>query len=51
MLNRNGDSLLYMQLYEYYKELILTGKMKQGAKLPSIRQCAAQLHRLRFTQA
>lgn len=49
MLNRNGDSLLYMQLYEYYKELILTGKMKQGAKLPSIRQCAAQLQVSRTT--
>ncbi|MDD7390694.1 MAG: PLP-dependent aminotransferase family protein [Lachnospiraceae bacterium] len=49
MLNRNGDSLLYMQLYEYYKELILSGKMKQGAKLPSIRQCAAQLQVSRTT--
>lgn len=49
MLNRNGDSLLYMQLYEYYKDLILSGKMKQGAKLPSIRQCAAQLQVSRTT--
>ncbi len=49
MLNRNEDSLLYMQLYDYYKELILSGKMKQGAKLPSIRQCASQLQVSRTT--
>ena len=49
MLNRNEDSLLYMQLYDYYKELILSGKMKEGAKLPSIRQCASQLQVSRTT--
>lgn len=49
MFSRNEDSLLYMQLYDYYKELILSGKMKQGAKLPSIRQCASQLQVSRTT--
>ncbi|MDY2629158.1 MAG: PLP-dependent aminotransferase family protein [Lachnospiraceae bacterium] len=49
MLDRSKDTLLYMQLYDYYKELILSGKMKQGAKLPSIRQCASQLQVSRTT--
>lgn len=49
MLNRSEDMLLYMQLYNYYKELILEGKMKQGMKLPSIRKCAAQLQVSRTT--
>lgn len=49
MLNRSDDTLLYMQLYDYYKELILDGKMKQGTKLPSIRKCAAQLQVSRTT--
>ena len=49
MLNRSEDTLLYMQLYDYYKELILNGKMEPGAKLPSIRKCAAQLQVSRTT--
>lgn len=49
MLDRSKDTLLYMQLYDYYKELILSGKMKQGARLPSIRQCASQLQVSRTT--
>lgn len=49
MLDRAADELLYMQLYNYYKALILEGKMKQGAKLPSIRQCAAQFQVSRTT--
>lgn len=49
MLNRSEGTLLYMQLYDYYKELILDGKMKQGTKLPSIRKCAAQLQVSRTT--
>lgn len=49
MINRSSDTLLYMQLYDYYKDLILDGKLKQGAKLPSIRQCAQQLQVSRTT--
>ena len=31
---------LYMQIYDYYKELIESGKMPEGTRLPSIRRCA-----------
>lgn len=31
---------LYLQIYDYYKDLIESGKMSEGEKLPSIRRCA-----------
>lgn len=51
--NFNKDSLktggvlvnekpLYLEIYEYYKNLILLGRMKSGEKLPSIRRCALE---------
>ena len=33
---------LYMQIYDYYKNLIEDGKLKEGTKLPSIRRCAKE---------
>ncbi len=33
---------LYMQIYDYYKDLIENGKMPEGEKLPSIRRCAEE---------
>ncbi len=33
---------LYMQIYDYYKELIENGKMPEGTRLPSIRRCAEE---------
>ena len=33
---------LYIKLYEHYKELISSGVLKAGSKLPSIRRCAAE---------
>ena len=33
----------YLQVYNYYKDLILTGKLSAGMKLPSIRRCSMQL--------
>lgn len=33
---------LYMQIYDYYKNLIEDGKLKEGTKLPSIRRCAEE---------
>lgn len=33
---------LYMQIYDYYKELIENGKMPVGTRLPSIRRCAEE---------
>lgn len=31
-----------MQIYDYYKNLIESGKMQEGEKLPSIRRCAEE---------
>lgn len=33
---------LYIQIYDYYKDLIESGKMLEGEKLPSIRRCAEE---------
>lgn len=33
---------LYMQIYDYYKDLIESGKMSEGERLPSIRRCAEE---------
>lgn len=47
-LDGSGTSR-YLQVYEHYKELILSGQMEPGRKLPSIRACAAQLQLSRTT--
>lgn len=39
----NRESILYMEVYGYYKSLILTGKLQNGSKLPSVRRCAVEL--------
>ncbi len=33
---------LYMQIYDYYKDLIECGKLQEGTRLPSIRRCAKE---------
>ncbi|MDO5302256.1 MAG: PLP-dependent aminotransferase family protein [Tissierellia bacterium] len=43
LLNREGDSPLYLQLYEIIKGEILEGSRKEGEKLPSLRAMAAQM--------
>lgn len=49
-LDLNDQGLnLYLRVYNYYKELICSGKMGPGAKLPSIRKCAMQLRLSRTT--
>lgn len=40
---------LYLRVYSYYKDLIATGKLAAGAKLPSIRRCAQELEVSRTT--
>ena len=40
---------LYLRVYNYYKELISSGKLTAGAKLPSIRRCAQELEVSRTT--
>lgn len=39
----------YLQVYQYYRDLIEDGKMERGSRLPSIRKCAAQLQMSRTT--
>lgn len=46
--NEPGQSR-YLKVYEYYKDLILSGQMKSGRKLPSIRRGAMQLQLSRTT--
>lgn len=40
---------LYMRVYGYYRELITNGKLRSGARLPSVRRCAAELNVSRTT--
>lgn len=47
-LNNPGQNR-YLQVYNYYRELIRSGQLSSGAKLPSIRKCAAQLQLSRTT--
>ncbi len=35
-----NKSFLYNKLYDYYKQLILSGKLPAGTRLPSIRRCS-----------
>ncbi len=39
----------YLQVYDYYKKLILSGKLPENTKMPSIRKCAEQLSLSRTT--
>lgn len=39
----------YLELYEHYKNLILTGMLPSGTKLPSVRRCACELSLSRTT--
>ena len=42
-LNYGDRRPLYMQITEKFRELILTGVMKEGEKFPSVRELAANL--------
>lgn len=41
--NQNRTTHLYMEVYEYYRKLILDGKMTPGSKMPSLRKCSQEL--------
>ncbi len=41
LFDKKSDKL-YMQLYDHYKTLIISGNLPSGAKLPSIRNCASE---------
>lgn len=40
---------LYIQLYMYYRDIIINGTLKYGDKLPSIRKCAAEYNISKMT--
>ena len=39
----------YLQVYQYYKDLIVAGTLPPGTKMPSVRLCAARLQVSRTT--
>lgn len=49
LILKESNELLYLQVYNYYKDLILSGNLLPGTKLPSIRKCASQLEISRTT--
>ncbi|KGK86819.1 GntR family transcriptional regulator [Desulfosporosinus sp. HMP52] len=42
-LNRNNELQLWRQIYQYLKELMLSGQLKAGEALPSTRELAKEL--------
>lgn len=42
-LNRNHDLQLWRQIYQYLKELMISGQLKAGEALPSTRELAKEL--------
>ena len=43
------QSTRYLQVYDYYRDLIAAGRLMPGTKIPSIRRCAVQLGLSRTT--
>lgn len=46
---KSNQSTRYLQVYDYYKDLIVTGRLPENTKMPSIRRCAQQLGLSRTT--
>lgn len=46
---QSSQSVRYLQVYDYYKELILSGRLPENTKMPSIRKCSEQLGLSRTT--
>lgn len=44
LLIKAGEDSLFKQVYQFYKNEILEGRLKKGEKMPSIRQLARELH-------
>ena len=42
LFSRYSGEPLYIQLYMYYRDMIIGGSLKAGDKLPSVRKCAAE---------
>lgn len=47
--SEQNKTIRYLQVYNYYKDLILSGKLPECTKMPSIRRCANQLGLSRTT--
>ncbi len=45
----SSQTTRYLQVYDYYKELILSKKLPENSKMPSIRRCSEQLGLSRTT--
>lgn len=42
-IKKSGTEPLYMEVHQYYKNLILSGQLSPGSKMPSLRKCAQEL--------
>ena len=40
---------LYLEVYHYYRKLIMEGRLLSGSKMPSLRKCAQELKLSRTT--
>lgn len=49
MFENKEDGSKYLQLYNYYKNLIISGVLSSGDKMPSIRKCAQSFEISRTT--
>ena len=49
MFDNKNEGAKYIQLYNYYKNLILSGILKSNDKIPSIRKCAESFELSRTT--
>lgn len=47
--NSDNKERLYLQVYHYYRELILERRLPPGSRMPSLRTCARDLHLSRTT--
>ena len=46
---QSTQSTRYLQVYDYYKDMIISGRLPEHTKMPSIRRCATQLGLSRTT--
>lgn len=45
----HNQELLYLQVYHYYKDLIMSHRLQPGNKMPSLRKCSQELSLSRTT--
>ncbi len=43
LIHRESKKRIYIQIYEYYRDMVLSGKLSAGSALPSTRNLAEQL--------